>query len=139
MEHTKVCLGCKENKSIFEYYFSAKALDGCVAYCKPCSHKQVQLWRNKNPEKRRAVDRKKAYGITEKQWYALFMKQGQVCAICGTDTPGGPKKQWHTDHDHKTKEVRGILCNKCNIGLGSFKDDVVALRAAIIYLTSWVN
>ena len=40
------------------------------------------------------------------------------------------------DHHHATKQVRGLLCNECNIGLGRFKEDVALLERAIEYLKS---
>ena len=57
------------------------------------------------------------YNLTEQEWNALFEKQGRCCAICECTTPGG-KKGWHTDHDHLTGKVRGILCTRCNHRVG---------------------
>ena len=47
--------------------------------------------------------------------------------------PGG-RGHWHTDHDHETKEVRGILCNMCNVMLGHCSDSIARLESAIDYL-----
>ena len=38
------------------------------------------------------------------------------------------------DHNHKTGEVRGYLCESCNTGIGRFDDDVTILKRAITYL-----
>jgi len=71
------------------------------------------------------------YGIDEKQWQAINDKQGGVCAIC--DSP--PKKRrLHTDHDHKTGQIRGILCFSCNYGLRWFKDKASLLSRAARYI-----
>jgi hypothetical protein len=43
-------------------------------------------------------------------------------------------KTTHYDHDHKTGEFRGLLCNACNHGVGFFKDNVINLTRAISYL-----
>jgi hypothetical protein len=64
----------------------------------------------------------------------MFAAQGYRCAICGADKPGGTGR-WHTDHDHVTGTVRGVLCHKCNIGIGMLGDSPALLRAAIAYLT----
>jgi hypothetical protein len=72
------------------------------------------------------------YGLTSDQWDDVFARQGESCAICRTNTPGGAG--WATDHCHETNRVRGILCNNCNLGIGLFADDTARLRAAIAYL-----
>lgn len=74
---------------------------------------------------------KKHYGITLEQYNEMLSAQNDRCALCGTEKNG---KTFHVDHDHKTGKVRGILCYKCNVGLGSFDDDTKRLRKAINYL-----
>lgn len=74
------------------------------------------------------------FGITHEDYEALLASQGGVCAICGTRDPGRSSPYFHVDHCHVTSEVRGLLCNGCNLGLGHFKDDRDRLSAAITYL-----
>src|SRR2546428_12923650 len=73
----------------------------------------------------------KIYGITEEVFNALFEEQNGLCAICKQ-----PElyRKLSVDHDHLTSKVRGLLCSRCNTGLGLFKDSKVFLEAAIIYL-----
>lgn len=72
------------------------------------------------------------YKIDLTEWYAIFKNQGNVCAICGGDDPRG--KNWHTDHNHVTGKVRGILCGCCNTALGKFNEDKKLLEKAALYL-----
>jgi hypothetical protein len=41
------------------------------------------------------------------------------------------------DHDHETGEVRGLLCNRCNTGLGFFADNRGYMRRALTYLENF--
>jgi hypothetical protein len=79
------------------------------------------------------------YGLTEADFEKLLIAQGGRCAICKTDDPPnhgkGGKSRWHVDHDHKTNRVRGLLCFKCNIGIGHLNDDPLVVMSAINYLT----
>lgn len=81
---------------------------------------------------RRAQHLKLNYGLTIDDWNALFQSQNFQCAICKATEPAG--KGWHTDHDHITGIVRGILCLSCNSGLGRFKDNPELLIEAARYV-----
>lgn len=119
---------------------------GPKGYCWPCE-KAYLLERNNGAgnAKRRAVARnsrrrnhwasvQRMYGITQIEYDALLERQGGRCAICRTDTVGGNGKRWHIDHDHATGIVRGLLCMKCNLGLGYFDEDHHRMINACIYL-----
>ena len=70
------------------------------------------------------------YGLTIQQYNRIWWRQKGKCAVCGK------KKRLVVDHNHKTNKVRGLLCNKCNSGLGLFDDSTKKLSQAIKYLTS---
>ena len=63
----------------------------------------------------------------------MLEAQNGRCKICGTDTPMGTGA-FHVDHCHMTNKVRGLLCHKCNVGLGHFNDNISLLSTAILYL-----
>jgi|WetSurMetagenome_2_1015567.scaffolds.fasta_scaffold179201_2 hypothetical protein len=54
----------------------------------------------------------KLYNLTPSQYIDLLRKQNFVCAICER------VQSLVIDHDHKTNAVRGLLCNRCNWGMG---------------------
>jgi hypothetical protein len=70
------------------------------------------------------------YGISREQYEGLLAKQGGVCGICRKP----PQEPLCVDHSHATGRVRGLLCRKCNTGLGSYDDDVSLMAAGIAYL-----
>lgn len=74
----------------------------------------------------------KTYGITIEDYDAQLNKQSWVCALCGR------KCSWQdnlsVDHCHKSGANRGLLCSKCNKGLGLFEDNIEVLKLAVNYL-----
>jgi hypothetical protein len=84
-----------------------------------------------NPEVRKRYLLKKKYGLTTQQLEEMRLAQGNKCAICGA---GEGYNFPNIDHCHKTKKVRGLLCQKCNHGVGLFKDSPELLRIAAAYL-----
>jgi len=68
------------------------------------------------------------YGLTLLQHDAVLNFQDGLCAVCKIDPPVD------VDHDHKTNEVRGLLCHKCNVAIGLLRDDPTLMRAAASYV-----
>lgn len=77
--------------------------------------------------------------ITKREALAI-LESVDKCEICGVELTnerfGERKRQtWkHLDHNHKTGKIRGVLCGKCNAGLGMFNDNIETLKDAIRYL-----
>jgi Recombination endonuclease VII len=102
--------------------------------------KKAEQARNRwaNPEfraKKAEQERFNKYDLTPEQWEQMFDAQGRRCAndLCKATEPGRGGG-WPTDHCHKTKKVRGILCHNCNIALGHAKDCKRRLAGLIAYL-----
>ena len=74
---------------------------------------------------------KYTYGLTLEQYNAMVAERKGLCDIC--HLPDRNHKLV-VDHDHKTGKNRGLLCRKCNIGIGHLRDDIETLRSAIKYL-----
>jgi len=80
---------------------------------------------------------KKRFGIGKAEYDEMAKAQNHVCAICGmpeTAIVRGSRMNLAVDHCHEGGHVRGLLCGKCNTGLGNFRDSVGLLRKAIAYL-----
>lgn len=112
-------------------------------------------YRQKNPEKVKLS--RQLYGINKKenvkdavlkykfnmtfdQYNEMLIKQNGVCAICFKQEVSKAKNRDYTknlavDHCHTTGKIRGLLCEKCNQGLGRFNDSIILLQNAIKYLS----
>lgn len=77
---------------------------------------------------------KKKFGISPQEYLRILGSQENVCGICGATSPGGRNNNFVVDHCHATGVVRGLLCQRCNIGLGQFLDNTLTLMKAISYL-----
>lgn len=116
---SKPCTRCKTSKPLTAEFFPLhnKTKSGFDSWCRACrSTYRSEICRGKH---RNAIadDLLKDLKATVTQ-----------CVICGTSGP------LVVDHDHKTGQVRGMLCSSCNCGLGHFKDDPLLLEFAAQYL-----
>lgn len=95
--------------------------------------KMQKRYQAKHREERRGWRMKYNYGLPLEDYNRMFAKQNGCCKICGKHQSGF-KKRLFVDHDHKTGRIRGLLCFKCNAGIGNFDDDAVRMSDAIKYL-----
>jgi hypothetical protein len=93
---------------------------------------RYKQWREENDEYLFEQRLWKSYKLTREQYDGLVVKQEDHCKICGKQFTGRASR--HVDHNHKTGAVRGLLCNRCNLGIGSFDDDPATLLKAAAYL-----
>lgn len=146
-EDGRWCQGCTTRKprSDFAPLTTKRRGSGLQNYCRECANEKAMTYNQTlSPQAKyhrgRKASLKKNYGLTLEAYETLVASQGHACAICRS-----PIKDWKVgdslaarsasvDHDHESGVVRGILCVKCNAGLGQFRDDVSLLAAAIGYL-----
>ncbi len=140
----KKCSACKIGLTIDSFHNSKINKDGKSYRCKYCDKEARLKYRENNKERFKEVSKHKnwlcKYNITPEFYKELLEKQRNICAICETNNPCGEGnnsnhlKNFAVDHCHITGKIRGLLCNKCNRGLGFFNDDVNLIKDVIYYL-----
>ncbi|MGP0042489.1 MAG: endonuclease VII domain-containing protein [Rhodomicrobium sp.] len=146
---TRVCVCCRVEQPLSEYHRSPNTRSGRISRCRTCINtgKKVdrttpegrkrhadnnRRWYHQHKERARAQGKRSAircaYRITLEQAEALRIKQNHLCALCGK------QRKLVVDHDHKTKDVRAMLCRACNVAIGNLGDTIEGLERAIEYL-----
>ncbi len=148
---TKTCSSCLIEQPVSEFYRHKNYPDGYRSSCKTCSKEYERLrylkhkilgtkyYKNK-PSSVRRQNYKSNFGITIEQYDELLEKQDHKCAVCHTHEDD-LSKRLAIDHDDVTNEIRGLLCNKCNLHLISDHRESTIFKNAITYLertfTGW--
>jgi hypothetical protein len=127
MSATKMSWDSKEKK----YVYDKKQYQKNKKMLQAKSREYAKTHRSQRKETQRRLHLKKTYNLTLEQVDEILIKQNHRCAICENSLR---ESRRCIDHDHKTGEVRGILCNPCNIGLANFRDNVHSLLNAIAYI-----
>jgi hypothetical protein len=160
----KRCSQCKKVLDLNCFYNDIRANDKLSSVCKQCHNlnnkksklkhrKRVQkvaliYSRSHTKEKREYYSNHKndwknnrlinQFGITLENYNDLLKKQNYLCLICNKPEtevePGKSPKTLAVDHNHETGKIRGLLCGKCNKGIGMFEDNTNLLQSAINYL-----
>jgi len=130
------CNGCSQEKDAqaFYTYKNGKLRFPCIK----CFVSYDAARKRSNPERTKAIARagvlRRFYGTTPEEVARMEANQNGVCKICQKTCSSKPRLS--IDHDHSTKQIRGLLCANCNHGWGHFKDSPDLLRKAAEYLES---
>lgn len=111
------CLACQTWVPLSEFY-ARRHSNGNTHYDSRC-----------NPCRKLALIARRV-GLEVRQAKELIDAAGGQCAICKRR-----RVRLCIDHCHETGKIRGVLCHRCNSGIGSFRDDPGLLSAAASYLT----
>lgn len=157
----KTCTKCKLEKPLSEFHKDKSEKDGYTFRCKDCRNNYYNQYYLNNPEKAveknkkqkenrknfyksekgvessRKAHLKRMYGITLDDYNKILKDQNYCCAICEGFETHDKHGVLAVDHNHTTGEVRGLLCYKCNTGLGSYNDDINLFNKAIKYLEKY--
>lgn len=79
------------------------------------------------------LNRINRFGIAPGYYDDLLKLQEGKCAICESELKQ-EKNLSVIDHCHKTGEIRGILCIKCNTAIGFFGDKPSLFKQAMRYI-----
>jgi Zn finger protein HypA/HybF involved in hydrogenase expression len=148
-----VCARCGKEKTAQQMIKNKSTKSGFGSYCRKCAVIQVRESRIKSGwvpyEKfseheyrlrrrwRRLVSE---FKVSEERALELDLARlNGACEICGADSKrsGNRWKKLCIDHNHIMGTVRGILCNRCNSGLGKFQDSKDLLIKASQYLEKY--
>jgi Recombination endonuclease VII len=111
------CPTCEQAVAHEDYVRNVALPSGFGTRCKACNNRlgKEAYWRRR-------------YGMTKAEVDQLRARQGNVCAICDSPDPE------HLDHDHSSGKIRALLCQRCNHGLGLFRDEPYLLQVAALYV-----
>ncbi len=167
MENTRTCKKCEGVKPFEAFAFRSKSKTRVYRkyVCKQCDAVQRLQRFNRSKHEPGVMERKRNYqrkcykktqtlgsdgrawrhlrlilkrrGLELDQFHARFESQDFSCAICGDELVLGGKRGAHVDHCHVTGKVRGILCARCNLGIGNFRDDPSHMVTASQYINKW--
>lgn len=154
---TKICKACNVEKEIACFGVAKAYAGGHRHQCRPCRTEESRKWANSERGQKllkdyREVNRetirekrlkkyvdesvKRHFQITEEVFNQLLAQQGGGCGICGRLMSNHGRRRMVVDHCHTDGRVRGILCMKCNVGIGQLGDTDESIRRAFTYMQS---
>lgn len=142
----KLCNTCEKLKPLDDFHKSKATLDGYAYKCKSCMSEYWATYKRKrrDPQKVRAYELKRKYGITQEQYDKMLDEQDGKCAVCGRPASDF-QRVLAIDHDHRCckgsiscgKCVRGLLCFPCNTHLGRIESGSVTLEQLMGYTSKF--
>jgi Recombination endonuclease VII len=128
---SKYCGSCDRVLPLEEFVRNRTTSSGYGSYCRPCQNAKSNESRIRLHGGARHYHLKRRYGIGADEVLEMLRRQWFHCPVCVCRLT---LETAHVDHDHRTGQVRAVLCFNCNGGLGQFRDDPRVLRRAAAYL-----
>jgi len=125
----KLCPKCKQAKPVSDFGKDRRAKSGIAVYCRPCNRTKSQAQRERDPNHNRRAHLRRRYNLSIDELGEMMLEQDNKCAICGTE-----EGRLVIDHNHRTGEVRGLLCDACNCSLGLLKEDPTIIKSLLSYI-----
>ncbi len=135
----KICACCTIEQPIEEFYWTDKQKKYRHNNCRACRRSQTKQHAktDKGKKAKRNGVLRRNFGLTGQQYENMYEKQSGLCAICNKEeiqVRRGSLSRLSVDHDHETKQIRELLCSRCNMGIGSFGENIEIMLKAIEYL-----
>lgn len=149
MPTEKRCTKCGVIKPLDQFHKRSAAKDGHQPACAACMtaaatafnkanpayHRQkAKEYRLRHPDRHADNNLRWRLGVPWGTYAQMLEAQEGKCAICETADPGARISRFHVDHDKETGIVRGLLCSRCNTGIGQLRHSKPLLLSAIEYL-----
>jgi hypothetical protein len=90
--------------------------------------------RNEAPERIARIKARAKYRLTDEELDHLLEAAGETCQICLRPFTEEQDTKRAIDHHHSTGKVRGIICTKCNLGIGMANEDLARMERMAAYL-----
>lgn len=134
----KQCSACQIIKTLEEFYLLGKQGGKQRGYQHIC----IACAKLKSQRLYRKTYLPRVYRITEEEYERMWQAQDGRCAIChckeeDAQEPGSRYMKFSVDHNHKTGQVRELLCHACNHALGCMQEDPERIKALLRYAEKW--
>jgi hypothetical protein len=130
--HASACKEC--GARIHPPVRASRPVQFCGTACRQAWHNAQQT-----REYRRDSQLRSTFGISLEEYDRILQAQGGHCRLCDATEAEAKNGVLDVDHDHASGLVRGLLCHRCNWGLGILQDDPLLLRRAADYLEGLIN
>lgn len=109
-------------------------------YRKKIEHykKRDKIHYEKTKDRHRELHMAKRYGISVETYREMFVSHNSLCAVCGKPETA-QNKVLSVDHNHKTGQIRGLLCGHCNRAIGYLREDLSLLPKIEKYLKCYAK
>lgn len=141
----KTCPTCRVPKELTEFHKNGTSKSGRQLWsrecklCRQCRRRERGEYKDRdNNHYRYRRDDGRSVCISKQAYSLIIERRPEHCPIC--DLPFDEATQYAfrrpvLDHDHRTGQFRGVICNQCNRSLGNFNEDADVLRRAILWLS----